>query len=241
MSSYRTIRRALIPSVDFHQNHYARELDTALSDGCRWLDIGAGTKIHDGFGVPSSAELAARAGELIGVDPVGDHLARNPFLTGFEIASAEKLPFADATFDVVSANMVLEHLEDPETVFAEVSRVLKPGGRFVFVTPNLRHPVVGVSNLLISQKRRSQLAEKLEGRNAEHVFPTFYRANTTQRIESLARARGFDRTQIRVERNIPFLTGPAPLTALEALFIRATEWKPLHWLGADIVGTVTRQ
>jgi 2-polyprenyl-6-hydroxyphenyl methylase/3-demethylubiquinone-9 3-methyltransferase len=50
-------------------------------------------------------------------------------------AKAEDLPFAER-FDIVTATDLLEHVESPEVVIAEVSRILKPGGRFLFVTVN---------------------------------------------------------------------------------------------------------
>jgi SAM-dependent methyltransferase len=45
------------------------------------------------------------------------------------------IPEADATFDFVFSNSVLEHIPDLEPVIAEVGRVLKPGGRFFFTVP----------------------------------------------------------------------------------------------------------
>ncbi len=46
-----------------------------------------------------------------------------------------KLPFKDQEFDGAIANSILEHLEDEETALSEWSRVLKPGGRILIVTP----------------------------------------------------------------------------------------------------------
>jgi len=51
----------------------------------------------------------------------------------FREANAEQLPFDDGVFDAVVSNYVVHHLARPEVVFREISRVLKPGGRFVFV------------------------------------------------------------------------------------------------------------
>ncbi|MBN1555191.1 MAG: class I SAM-dependent methyltransferase [Phycisphaerae bacterium] len=49
---------------------------------------------------------------------------------------AERLEFPDASFDLVHALSVLEHVADPAAVFAEVFRVLRPGGVFWFCTTN---------------------------------------------------------------------------------------------------------
>jgi SAM-dependent methyltransferase len=51
----------------------------------------------------------------------------------FRQANAEQLPFDDGEFDAVVSNYVVHHLARPEVVFREISRVLKPGGRFAFV------------------------------------------------------------------------------------------------------------
>ena len=45
------------------------------------------------------------------------------------------LPFADSSFDLVAAFDVVEHVEDDRRVFAELTRVLKPGGRLIFSVP----------------------------------------------------------------------------------------------------------
>ena len=56
---------------------------------------------------------------------------RYPEIT-FRQADAEQLPFEPESFDAVVANFVVQHLARPETVFREVNRVLKSGGRFAF-------------------------------------------------------------------------------------------------------------
>jgi SAM-dependent methyltransferase len=51
-------------------------------------------------------------------------------------AVGEKIPFPDATFDIVYSNNVLEHTSDPALVLKEAFRVLKPGGTLYFEIPN---------------------------------------------------------------------------------------------------------
>lgn len=54
----------------------------------------------------------------------------------YRIGTAEKLPFADACFDLVTCQTVLIHLRDPGAAIAEMIRVARPGGLVVAVEPN---------------------------------------------------------------------------------------------------------
>jgi len=231
----------LIPDVDFHQNHYARLLDRELQPQARWLDIGAGTRIHNGFGVPTSEKLASRCMEVIGVDLQVEHLRKNIALTSFVAGSAESIPFEANRFDFVSANMVLEHLEYPDRVFAEVARVLVPGGKFVFVTPNKNHPLPRFSAALLPPAVQKQIAHRIEGRPLEHIFPTFYRANTKRDISRLAMIAHMRTCEISIVRNIPYFNRPASIVWLECHFIRASRHSFLSGMGADILGCLTKE
>jgi ubiquinone/menaquinone biosynthesis C-methylase UbiE len=68
---------------------------------------------------------------------------RNARELGFEVegrvADAERLPYDDNTFDIVIGHAVLHHIPDLDLAFAEILRVLKPGGRFVFAGEPTRH------------------------------------------------------------------------------------------------------
>ena len=80
----------------------------------------------------------AGGNEIVGVDADREALAEAQKL-GIETHWADlddALPFQDATFDVVVAGELLEHLRDPKRVVSEVLRVLRPGGTFVASVPN---------------------------------------------------------------------------------------------------------
>lgn len=239
-SAYYGLIASIIPDVDFHQNHYARQLDRVVIDGARWLDVGAGSKIHDGYGVPTPTELASRCARVVGLDFEVEHLRRNMCLTEYAVGGADAIPFPTGSFDLVTANMVLEHLQFPVQVLREVARVLVPGGRFVFVTPNLNHPMVRVASIVLRPQTQRVLANRLESRPLEHVFPTFYRANTSHEIESLAVDSGLITESLEVVRNIPFLTRPSLATWLECHFIRACRHGVFRRLGADILGVLRK-
>ncbi len=101
-------------------------------------EICPGSQVLDlGSGPGNGAELFAQAGAVVtGVDfspqMVKTAQSRYPHVT-FRQANAEQLPFGDGEFDSVVSNYVVHHLARPEVVFREISRVLKPGGRFAFV------------------------------------------------------------------------------------------------------------
>jgi 2-polyprenyl-6-hydroxyphenyl methylase/3-demethylubiquinone-9 3-methyltransferase len=99
--------------------------------GSRVLDIGSG----GGF---LAATLSDAGFDVIGIDPEVAAVREAAMHVGatFVLAVGEKLPFADGSFDSVVCSEVLEHVQDPAVVIAEASRVLRPGGVFVFSLPN---------------------------------------------------------------------------------------------------------
>jgi SAM-dependent methyltransferase len=94
------------------------------------------------FGCGTGGNLAsyARFGSVIGVEPdpravqLAATRARLPLTRG----SGTDLPFLSSSFDVVVASDVLEHIEDDARAVAEIARVLRPGGAFIFTVP--AHP-----------------------------------------------------------------------------------------------------
>ncbi len=56
----------------------------------------------------------------------------------FQQAVVPPLPFADGSFDCVISFQVIEHIEDDAEFVREIRRVLRPGGRFIVTTPNIR-------------------------------------------------------------------------------------------------------
>jgi ubiquinone biosynthesis O-methyltransferase len=106
----------------------------------RVLDLGCG----GGF---MAEAMAARGATVTGIDPATAaidaarlHSGASGVAIDYLVASGEALPFAAATFDVVVCVDVLEHIEAWDLVVAEVRRVLRPRGLFLFDTIN-RNPL----------------------------------------------------------------------------------------------------
>lgn len=163
---------------------YRDRVAACLGPSVRVLDLGCGRG-----GVVE--ELHERAGRFVGVDAdwgsLAEHrLASLPRAT----ARAEALPFPAGAFDLVCCSWVLEHLPDPERALREVARVLAPGGRFVFLTPNVRHPLLALNRWL--RWTRGRAVQWLYGRAEADTFPALYRANTIPRLTALLQAAGLE-------------------------------------------------
>ena len=108
-----------------------RMLRTAggLAPGRAHLDVGSGT----GLCAAISQEIVGPAGRTVALDPSTGMLevARRRGVRETVVGRAERLPFADGTFDLVSMSYMLRHVEDLSLAFAEAHRVLRPGGRIV--------------------------------------------------------------------------------------------------------------
>jgi SAM-dependent methyltransferase len=160
------------------------------------LDAGCGT------GTEFSHDWKRAVRRLVGCDLNGAE--RNPNISEAVRCSLRDLPFPDATFDLIFSRYVLEHLPEPDAVFREWARVLKPGGLLIVLTPNKYHYVPLLSRL--TSHRFHEQVGKIRGRNAEDIFPTVYRANSRREIERLAAGTG-----LRITRFITREVRPAYL------------------------------
>lgn len=121
-----------------------------LAAGGEALEIGCGTGIFTALAAGGGARITA-----IDICPELLEKARAACRApgaGFRLMNAERLDFADASFDCVYGSSVLHHL-DLAAVLPELLRVLRPGGRLVFTEPNMLNPQILLQKNLPPLKR----------------------------------------------------------------------------------------
>ena len=101
--------------------------------------------------------LADRGARVTGIDPATEaieaaraHAREHNHAIDYDVGVGESLPYPDARYDAVVCVDVLEHVQDLGQVLAEVYRVLKPGGHFLFDTIN-RNALARLATITVAE------------------------------------------------------------------------------------------
>ena len=226
-NAWREVYAAAHPGWRPATERFADHVRAALGPRARLLDLGCG---RGGL----VEQLDFPTGSIVGIDPDFDSLRhhRLPRLPRVAALSG-RLPLAAATFDVVAASWLLEHLPDPAATFAEIGRVLRPGGVFIFITPNVRHPLAW-ANRAAGQLGRAQgrLVDRLYGRSEADTFPTTYRANSAAALGGLCTAAGLSLTTLEFVADPTYLAFSRPMfRAMAAFEDRLPADRRIHLVG----------
>lgn len=204
-----------------------REVLSRLDESKRVLEVGCGREF------PEAKHYLEKTPHVVGLDPeiaagVRDGAAPRPScVNGF----GDRLPFTDAAFDVIACRSVIEHLRDPHAFFAEASRVLKPGGAMLCLTPN-RYDYASIIAGLVPNRWHGRIVRFAEGRDESDTFPTYYRANSSRAMRRLARETGLSiRRLSHLNHNPSYLTFSPLLYRIGAAYDKVlSKTEHLAWL-----------
>jgi 2-polyprenyl-3-methyl-5-hydroxy-6-metoxy-1,4-benzoquinol methylase len=199
--------RDSLTAIDVNLNNYDSRNRLLLEwllehapEGAKALDVGA----SDGTFCPEVEVLRSRGLYLAGVDPDEQKLARNPWLREKWTGTLETAQIPDASFDVIFALYVVEHVQTPDRFLQAASRILKPGGSFFFITPNGRHYFVTLARLAHKLQLQERLLRRLRPRELvdEYHHHAYYRLNSPGGISKLATRHGFAAAEMRFSENL---------------------------------------
>jgi ubiquinone/menaquinone biosynthesis C-methylase UbiE len=146
------------------------------------LDVGCGTG-HDLLHWRKKGYLCSGVEPAEGMLEIARKL--NPGVL-IEQATAARLPFADASFDVAIAVEVIRYLEDAQSCLAEMMRVIKPGGKLIFTATS---PISLSLFPLINQ-----LSGRVKLPTLTHLLQHFYSVRSLRKMLSLS---GADLTEVK--------------------------------------------
>jgi SAM-dependent methyltransferase len=157
-------------------------IDAAISPSSTILEVGCGRT------APSLARLQGKANRLIGVDVV-EFSSPPPGLELYN-TSADSMPqLASESVDVAFSRSVMEHLDNPDLTLREIHRVLRPGGKYIALTPSF-WDYGSLIAWMIPNSLHPRIVKFAEGRPEIDTFPTRYKANTRRAVTKLAATTG---------------------------------------------------
>ena len=201
---------------------YEALVSKLVTPGCRWIDVGGG---HDVFPEnPALARsLAARCSVLVAVDP-SENVHRNEFAHERVQAFIEDYR-TDRQFDLATLRMVVEHVDDPANVVRALNRLLRPGGRAVVLTVNLRSPITLVSRFTPFWLHHP-IKSRVWGGSEEDTFPVRYRMNTRRALRRWFEQGGFREAEFAVLDDLSPFGGFRTVNLVELY-----AWKAMRTLG----------
>lgn len=158
------------------------------------LDAGCGRT------APVLRKYRGRVRRLIGVDLV----EFDTQVDGIELLNNDlgRIALEDGSVDIVMCRSVMEHVEDPRAVHSEIYRILKPGGRFIYLTANLWDYAALIAKI-VPNRFHPWIVARTEGRKEEDVFPIQYRTNTYGAVRKWAASVGFEIVTFRYLSQYP--------------------------------------
>lgn len=189
-------------------------LDTINEENKIVLDLGCGRGAfyeEEGKAADKHRQLRNfkdRVHKVIGLD-VDKAASVNPTIDEFHLIVPNKpLPLPDNSVHLCICDFVIEHIDNPDFFFSELSRVVKKGG-FICMRTSNKLGYVALAARMIPNKLHAKVLSKVQtGREEEDVFPTVYAINTPRKIRKYMKKYQFNDTVYTYEGEPCYLSFP---------------------------------
>lgn len=211
-----------------------REIEKHLHPGAVVLEIGCGRS------APVLSMFRNRGAKLIGIDVVPFDL-KDPEIGLVSCSVTSMTPIESESISVAFSRSVMEHVEDVNQAYSEIKRVLKPGGVYIFLTPNF-WDYGSLLSSVVPNFLHGKIVKLTEGRAEEDTFPTHYHSNTRLAIRRLSTKSGLHIRSFDYIGQYPNYFSFSPtlfrMGCLYARFLRRV--RPLHGLQGWIFCTLQK-
>lgn len=236
---YYKIQKRIVPDLKYSQTTYEELLTQYVQEGSEWLEAGCGHQILPEWRLSQEQNLVNRCKRVAGIDLDFEGMKKHRTIKETVYGNLQSLPFDSESFDLITSNMVVEHLADPEQAFKEFYRVLRPGGNVIIHTPNAYgYPTIAAR--MLPQFAKVKLVGIFEGRPAEDIFPAHYRANTPKKLDETLTAAGFHKERFLCIPTSCALYFSRVLVSLELAYVRLTLKPTFEHLRTNLLCAYTK-
>lgn len=229
-SLYRKKFKKFFPQWKESMEIYYDLIDKEVSPDKTVLAVGCGYN-------PFLKKIFDRASNTYGVDPDQQALDQNTFIKNKLVGTAENIPLENSSVDIITAEWVFEHIADANKSVQEFYRVLKPGGKVIFLTPNAWN-YNALFIRLIPNKFHPFFTKILYDRLTEDTYPTTYKLNSPRKIEDIFTNYGFKKEKLIFNGDPSYISfGPVSFyiaTLIEWLIDKFVPKAKVHIIGVYI-------
>lgn len=215
LQSLKELQDRWFPADKLARKIFMRKVYSTIKQSHTVLDAGCGIKLR------FLREIRRKVSVLLGIDleefqihPEGINLIKG---------NIAHIPLRNNMVDVVMSRYVLEHLNNPVSVFREIHRILKPGGSFIFLIPNMYGYAPMISRLM-PPKFYNWVLVNFVGKKPGNFYPTFYKCNTYSAVKKISNFAGFSIAEFTYLKNYPQY-----MMQNRYLFIIGTIYEKLNW------------
>ncbi len=221
---YRVLSSKWQDSLAIYKNIVAQNIDKKT----RLLDLGCG---HSDF----MKEVYNKTKHIYGIDSDEEAIEKNTTIKNKIVGFADKMPFADNFFDLIILTWVIEHLNNPHQIFKEAHRVLKPGGKIIFLTPNVWNYNVWIIRV-IPNIFHKPLVSYFYNRQENDTYPKKYKLNSIGKIDKILLPIGLKKCQIILNGDPSYISFNRSLFKFACLVEKLLDKKAFNFAKVHIIG-----